>query len=151
MTETTTAATPEPAAEWPPLSELDGDAIFKSFVWFDLAVSRGEFEEYRGRHVAILGEQVIDADPDEDELRRRLLARHNVTPLNRVVIRHLEPPTTGRFRPGSGTSNAARRGGGFCPTTPRTSRRVASAPRRPTPRRQWATGRRARSRPGSGC
>jgi hypothetical protein len=84
------SAIPKPAekAQQLPMTEEDGDAMFKSVVWFREQRSAGKMERYRNMHVAILGERVIDADEDLDELGRRLDAMGDSINQNRVAIQY---------------------------------------------------------------
>lgn len=70
----------------PPPTEEDGDAMFASFLWYQDASARGELDSYQKTNVAVLGERVIDAHPDVTELFRRLAARGDAIPLQRVLI-----------------------------------------------------------------
>ena len=58
--------------ETPAWTEEDVNAAMQSAFWFDSHISEELIGPYRGMHVAIFGEQIIDADPDFKELCRRL-------------------------------------------------------------------------------
>jgi hypothetical protein len=90
-TSPTTPPVPEP-------TQADHDAMFASVVWFREQRASGTFEEYEGMNVAILGEQIIDADRDEDELIRRLDALGGTLPQNRVVIQYVYIPEDLRWK-----------------------------------------------------
>jgi hypothetical protein len=47
------------------------------------------FQPYRGMHLAILGEQIIDADRDFAELGRRLEAKGDALPMTRLLFRYV--------------------------------------------------------------
>jgi hypothetical protein len=76
-------------AEYPEITEIDGEAMFASVVWFDKQQSTGVLQGYEGKYVAILGEQIVDADTNEDELFRRIDAMGDRIPPNRIVIRYV--------------------------------------------------------------
>ncbi|QJW97956.1 hypothetical protein [Frigoriglobus tundricola] len=78
---TATAAPPDP-------TPADADALFASAFWFDTHATAELIEPYRGMHVAILGEQIIDADSDKESLFRRLDAQDALPPY-RVLIRYV--------------------------------------------------------------
>jgi hypothetical protein len=71
-----------------PLAWTDEDvqALFASMDWFDMRAPSQLLQQYKGKHVAIFGEEVIDADRDGDELYRRVAAKGEV-PINRVLFR----------------------------------------------------------------
>ena len=81
------SANPTPA--YPEPTQADQDAMFASVVWFREQRAAGAFEMYEGMYVAVLGEQIIDADRDEDELVHRLEAKGDAIPPNRVVIQYV--------------------------------------------------------------
>jgi hypothetical protein len=62
--------------------------MFASVVWFHEKAPPELLRQYEGMHVAILGEEIVDADRDPTELARRLDARGAVLP-NRVVIKYV--------------------------------------------------------------
>jgi hypothetical protein len=64
-------------------------AMFASVVWLDDQINAGKMAEYAGKYVAVLGESILDADPNADELMRRVLALGNSIPQYRVVARYL--------------------------------------------------------------
>lgn len=78
----------EPPLDWPKMSEKDGDAMLASLFWYGEASSRDEFDRYNGMHLAVVGEQVVDADPDFDQLCRRLAARRTSIPLHKVLFQY---------------------------------------------------------------
>lgn len=78
---------PEPThLEW---TQSDQDAIFASVVWFRERLDEATYEKYKGMHVAILGEQIIDADRDKSEQIRRVDELGDSILQNRVVIQYL--------------------------------------------------------------
>lgn len=82
------SATPEQ----PERTQAEQDALFASVVWFRTKLDAESYEKYNGRHVAILGEQIIDADCDEEELIRRVNALGDAIPQRRVLIQYLMTP-----------------------------------------------------------
>ena len=82
---TPTRAYPEPTQE-------DHDAMFASVVWFREKKEAEVYEQYKGMYVAILGEQIIDADKNKDELVRRLEAMGDALPPNRVALQYVPLP-----------------------------------------------------------
>ncbi|MCI0703117.1 MAG: hypothetical protein L0241_18725 [Planctomycetia bacterium] len=83
---------PVPTSEYPEPTQEDRDARFASVVWFRDQRATGAFEQYQGMFVAILGEQIIDADRDAEVLGHRLEARSDALPLNRVVLQYVHRP-----------------------------------------------------------
>jgi hypothetical protein len=83
----------EPSAsvltEYPEITEADGEAMFASVVWFDKQQSTGVLQRYEGKYVAILGEQIVDADTNEVDLFRRIDAMGDRIPPNRLVVRYV--------------------------------------------------------------
>ena len=57
-------ATSTTAPEAPAWTEEDINAALQSAFWFDSHISEELIGPYRGMHVAIYGEQIIDADRD---------------------------------------------------------------------------------------
>ena len=88
-----TPATPRP---YPEPTQADHDAMFASVVWFREDCPKELVAKYYGMYVAILGEEIIDSDPDESELLRRMDARVNAgmdpLPPNRVVLQYVHSP-----------------------------------------------------------
>jgi hypothetical protein len=72
---------PEPTPE-------DHEAMFRSVVWFHEQGDTGALAQYAGKHVAILGETIIDADADPDALTDRLEAKGDALP-NRIVVQYV--------------------------------------------------------------
>jgi hypothetical protein len=70
---------PSPAADEPlNLTWEDLIALAASDDWFHL---HGPHEQYKGMHVAILGERIIDADSNWEALAQRLDAKPELFPL----------------------------------------------------------------------
>ncbi|MBA4064992.1 MAG: hypothetical protein C0501_15025 [Isosphaera sp.] len=67
----------------------DTDAAMASVFWFDDELGARRLEQYRGMDVAILGEQIIDADRDGEAMFQRLKTRGDAINMNRVVIKHV--------------------------------------------------------------
>jgi hypothetical protein len=83
------AATPEaPAWTW---TEEDANALFESAFWFHSNISEELIGPYRGMHIAIFGERIVDADSDFEALGRRLETNHDAVPMNRIVVRYIPP------------------------------------------------------------
>lgn len=80
-TSTTTPTYPEP-------TPADANALFASAFWFSSNATAELIEPYRGKHVAILGEQIIDADSNKEALFRRLHA-NGTLPSYRVLVRYI--------------------------------------------------------------
>jgi hypothetical protein len=76
-------------AEYPEPTEEDREAMFASVVWFVDQQSSGALDKYEGMHVAILGEHILEADSDKNELIRRLESLGNTIPPNRIVIKYV--------------------------------------------------------------
>jgi hypothetical protein len=94
----TTQARPEP-------TPADADALFASAFWFDTHATAERVEPYRGMHVAIFQEQIIDAASGREELCRRIAARGDSLPFYRVLIRYVPgrgDRTGGAMWPASG-------------------------------------------------
>lgn len=94
----TNTATPPPEA--PAWSEEDINAAMQSAFWFDSHISEELIGPYRGMHIAIFGEQIIDADRDRTQLCRRLDAKSDMFPASRLVLRYIpteEESTIGRW------------------------------------------------------
>jgi hypothetical protein len=79
---------PTEPTEPPFWSEEDGDAILASAHWFGIHAPRELLAQYKGMHVAIFGEQIIDADRDPHALWGRLEST-GAGPLNRILIRYI--------------------------------------------------------------
>jgi hypothetical protein len=93
----TTTPPPETPAAW---SEEDVNAAMHSAFWFDSHISEELIGPYRGMHVAIFGEQIVDADRDRTELCCRLDAKSDTIPASRLVLRYIpteEESMTGRW------------------------------------------------------
>ncbi len=88
----TEPTTPEPV-EW-----ADHDAIPASIFWFDANATAELIAPYRGMHVAILGEQIIDADRDFVTLGGRLEAQGDAIPMRKLCFRYV--PTEEEARVG---------------------------------------------------
>jgi hypothetical protein len=69
-------------------SETDLDALVASDVWLHTKAPPELIARYRGMHVAVVGEQIIDGDADFDALGKRLEARGEV-PWLRVLFRYI--------------------------------------------------------------
>jgi hypothetical protein len=80
----TTPPTPV-TSEYPVPTEADHEAMFASIAWFRTQAP-GAFEQYAGKHVAISGEQILDADSNLEELVHRLDALGNRIPPNCLVL-----------------------------------------------------------------
>ncbi len=83
------SATP---ATYPEPTPADTDAMFASVVWFRTQRDAGAFEQYAGKHVAVLCERIIDADADPDALTSRLAAMGTALPSNRVLVQYVPGP-----------------------------------------------------------
>jgi hypothetical protein len=83
---------PNPAAAYPEPTQADQDAQFASVVWADGQQSAGNLKPYEGTYIAVLGDRIIDHDADADELGRRVEARGNEIPVNRVVLQYVHRP-----------------------------------------------------------
>lgn len=77
---------------YPEPTQADRDVLFASVVWFRQQEWAGLADQYQGKFVAVLGDQVIDADAEKDELVRRLEARGRSVPMNRVVLQYVHRP-----------------------------------------------------------
>jgi hypothetical protein len=84
-----TPPTTAPAPEEPGWTDADRDAVFASAFWFDSNATPELIDPYRGMHVAILGERIIDADRDRSELCRRITEGRDTIPIYRVLIRYI--------------------------------------------------------------
>lgn len=71
---------------WTP-EELE--ALQKSAFWFSLEAPRELLAQYKGMHVAVLGEQIVDADVDKNALFGRIDADPERFPPNRVLPRYI--------------------------------------------------------------
>jgi hypothetical protein len=83
-TPTTATATPS----YPEPTPADADALFASVVWLDWKAQPELLKQYEGKHIAIFGEQIIDADSDKEALFRRLNANEALPPY-RVLVRYI--------------------------------------------------------------
>ena len=81
-----TASSEPPAWTW---SEEDAEALFQSAFWFDSNATEELLGRYRGMHVAIFGERIVDADRDFNALGRRLEMNHGTVPMNRIILRYV--------------------------------------------------------------
>lgn len=70
-------------------TEEEWEAIKASVFWFRDQSDAGKMDQYAKQLVAILGERVIDADPNSDELLRRVRTLGNTIPQYRVAIQYL--------------------------------------------------------------
>lgn len=80
-----------PVVPEPTYSEEDQRAMFASVVWFHEQKSAGNLNRYEGMHVAVVGETIIDADPDPDELIRRL-EKLGTDRWHRAVVQYVPGP-----------------------------------------------------------
>lgn len=82
-------APPTAPPEYPDPTPADADieAIFASVFWFSMKAPPELLKQYEGKHVAILGERIIDGDRDFDALARRIEARGDATPVSRLLFR----------------------------------------------------------------
>jgi hypothetical protein len=71
------------------MTEEDGDAMFKSLIWFEKQRGARKLLDYQKMWVAVLGEQIIDADRSEEELNRRIAALGDSINQFRVLVRYL--------------------------------------------------------------
>ena len=62
--------------------------MFASVVWFRTQPA-GTFDQYAGKHVAILNQQIVDSDSIQTDLVHRLEAMGDELPPNRVVIQYV--------------------------------------------------------------
>jgi hypothetical protein len=85
----TPTAAPAPAPLYPDWTEADAEAIFASVVWFREQGGSEFYEQYKGMHVAVLGERIIDADANKEELVKRVEARAGTIQANRVLYQYL--------------------------------------------------------------
>jgi hypothetical protein len=83
-----TPATATATPSYPEPTPADADALFASAFWFSSNATAELIEPYRGKHVAILGEQIIDADFDKEALFRRLNTNETLPPY-RVLVRYI--------------------------------------------------------------
>lgn len=67
----------------------DGDAMFESVVWFRGERGAGRMARYQKMYVAVLGKQVLDADPDLEVLGRRIDALGDTINQRRVVYEYV--------------------------------------------------------------
>lgn len=84
-----TSPTTAPPAARPEPTQADHEAAFASVVWFDWKAPPELLKRYEGMHVAILGEQIVDADRDLSALAQRLDAKGEEIPPNRLVIKYV--------------------------------------------------------------
>ena len=77
------------APPYPDPTPADADALFASAFWFDTNATAELVGPYRGMHVAIFGEQIIDAVKGREDLCRRIAARGDSLPFYRVLIRYV--------------------------------------------------------------
>jgi hypothetical protein len=78
--------TPAAPTGW---SEADSQALLAAAWWFDMMAPPELKRPYSGMHVAIYGEQIVDADRDKEALFRRLDADPIKFPPNRVLPRYV--------------------------------------------------------------
>lgn len=101
----TPEATDSPAAaesspDWAQVSYTvdDYQALIASDMWLSNHAPPDLIERYRGMHVAVRGERIIDGDPDFGALGRRLDTNPDARPLNRLLFRYIPPAgTIGRY------------------------------------------------------
>jgi hypothetical protein len=82
----TTAAEPGPEPERDPVME---DEILQEWVWLMHERSQGLFDEYAGRHVAVVNRTVLGSSLDPDLLRQYLAEKHHIDP-RRIVTFYVE-------------------------------------------------------------
>ena len=83
-------ATAEAAPAWTWTAD-DVNAALQSAFWFHPNISDELIGPYRGMHVGIFGERIVDADSDFEALGRCLEANHDTVSMNRMVIRYIPP------------------------------------------------------------
>lgn len=89
------SANPQPAnppIPYPEPAEADGDAMFASVVWVHQQRSAGHLERYEGMYIMVLGEQILDADRDSDQLAIRIEKLGGSIPLGRAVMQYVPRP-----------------------------------------------------------
>lgn len=79
-----------PDNDYPDCTEADREAMFASVVWFDDQLSTGSLEQFQGKFVAIADQRVLMADPDEDELIRRVYEAFPAEICDRMVTRYVQ-------------------------------------------------------------
>ena len=84
-----TPAQPAPAETPEPATWADHDAITASAFWFEMNATAELLAPYRGMHVAILGERIIDGDRDFATLGRRLEAQGDAIPMRKLCFRYV--------------------------------------------------------------
>jgi hypothetical protein len=70
-------------------TEADLDALAASDTWLAMKAPPDLIERYKGMHVAVVGEQIVDGDRNFDTLGRRLEARGDTFPWLRVLFRYI--------------------------------------------------------------
>lgn len=82
-----TPASPAPTRwHW---TEADLEALQRSDLWLSMKAPPELVRQYEGMHVALVGEEIIDADRDWNALARRIEARGDTIPLSRLLFRYM--------------------------------------------------------------
>jgi len=80
----------ERPAHWhPAATSHDNNEQLKSLFWFHRQIDAGMLQEYDGRYIAILGEQVVDSDADPKVLCKRVDAKYGLEA--NVLVKGLVP------------------------------------------------------------
>ncbi len=78
----------QPAPEVKPFREPDEveQEVLEEMSWAILERGEGRFDEYAGKHVAIVNKQVLGSSRDPDLLRQYVAEKHNIDPRRIVII-----------------------------------------------------------------
>jgi len=93
MTQDTTqpAAPAEPAKPPAPAQEAPiPEAVLDDWRWVNQERGTGRFDEHAGKHVAVLGREVLGSSWDPILLRQYLAEKHGLDP-ERLVIFYVDP------------------------------------------------------------
>ncbi len=77
------------APPYPDPTPADSDALFASVEWLDWKAPPELLRQYEGMHIAIFGEQIIDADRDKEALFSRLDVKLRTLPPYHVLVRYI--------------------------------------------------------------
>lgn len=81
----TASAAPAPTNSQSTLGEFP-EEILNEWRWIFAARERGDFDSYRGQHVAVLNGQILGSGYDPQLLVELLASKHNLDPKRIVTV-----------------------------------------------------------------
>jgi hypothetical protein len=90
MAEPANRATEAPSPPRPSAADaVSLDDVLADWRWVFASTHAGQFEQYRGQHIAVVGRRVLASDTDPMRLRQTVAEQYHVHP-ERIVIDYVE-------------------------------------------------------------